>query len=302
MNMFSDFLPGIISNTFIIIVIAMTTTLTLSSCANTSPETKSAYFKVMSYNIRLDAESDISRGNGWEGRKDWMMQLIRYHNPQIFGLQEVMYNQLVFIEEQIEDYSYVGSGRDDGDKAGEFSPIFFDNKLFDALDHGTFWLSETPEVPSKGWDAALNRIVSWAKLRHKSSKIEFYFFNTHFDHVGIEARNQSSKLIIEKVNSMRNGMPFILTGDFNVPDTSEPYKLMASAFNDAKETSLSGHYGPDGSWSTFDVCGTTEPRRRIDFIFTAENITVHEHAILTDSKYGKYPSDHLPVVATVTLP
>lgn len=285
-----------------VIVIAVATTFILTSCSNPGDGMKEANFKVMSYNIRLDTDSDIPRGNGWDGRKDWMMQLLRYHNPQIFGLQEVLYNQLVFIDEQFENFSYVGSGRDDGDKAGEFSPIFFNNNLFEALDHGTFWLSETPDVPSKGWDAALNRIVSWAKLRHKTSKTEFYFFNTHFDHVGVEARNQSSKLIIEKVNGMRNESPFILTGDFNVPDTSEPYKLMAAAFSDAKETSLSGHFGPDGTWSTFEVCGTTEPRRRIDFIFTSENVTVHDHAILTDSKYGKYPSDHLPVVATVTLP
>ncbi len=268
---------------------------------NRNQDTVNISLKVMSYNIRLNTQSDIPSGNGWDDRKHWLAGLIRYHEPAIFGLQEVLLNQLEFIQEKFPDYTYSGLGRDDGETGGEFSPVFYNSKMFELLDEGTFWLSETPEIPSKGWDADINRIVSWVKLKHISSGKFFFFLNTHFDHIGVEARKNSARLIIDKVNEIAADVPFILTGDFNVPDDSEPYNLLASAFNDAKVVSQHGHYGPKGSWSTFSVCGDTKLDRRIDFIFVHDDIKVIKHAILSDSKDGRYPSDHLPVVAEITL-
>ncbi len=275
--------------------------LTMACHDHRQSDSVNTSFDVMSYNIRLNSQSDIPGGNGWDDRKDWLTSLVRYHEPAIFGLQEVLLGQLEFIQEKFPDYTFSGLGRDDGIKGGEFSPIFYDNKMFELIDEGTFWLSETPEVPSKGWDADINRIVSWVKLRHKSSDKEFFFLNTHFDHIGVEARKNSAQLIIEKVKKIARDKPFILTGDFNVPDDSDPYKLLAAAFNDAKVVSQQGHYGPKGSWSTFAVCGDTKPDRRIDFIFVHNTIKVFKHAIISDSKEGRYPSDHLPVVAKIAL-
>ena len=186
--------------------------------------------RVMSYNIRLDAQVDEQAGWGWSKRKQALCDLITLVNPDLFGLQEVVVNQLEYIAAQFPDYAYVGSGRDDGKSKGEFSPIFFNKVKFDLLASGTFWLSETPEVVgSKGWDAAICRVCSWVKLKSKQSGKVFFQFNTHFDHIGKQARAESAKLILRKIVELVGSV--VHTGDIGAGNVTKLANQVIVALN-----------------------------------------------------------------------
>jgi endonuclease/exonuclease/phosphatase family metal-dependent hydrolase len=255
--------------------------------------------RVMSYNVRYDNPGDGE--NRWSNRKDRLTKLIAYHAPDIFGTQEVLLNQLQDIEKALPQYAWYGAGRDDGKQAGEFSAVFYNKERFTVLDKGTFWLSPEPDKPTKGWDAAIIRVCSWVKLRDKNTRQDFFVFNTHFDHIGVQAREQSAALIVKKIKELSGNLPVILTGDFNTPDTAAPYKTIISSnmLKDARDLSKTGHYGPDGSFSTFEVANKLGDR--IDYIFVNNQFEVLRHAILTDSQEGRYPSDHLPVLTEIRL-
>jgi endonuclease/exonuclease/phosphatase family metal-dependent hydrolase len=273
----------------------------LSFCMITIAYSQSAKenIRVMSYNVRYDNPGDGE--NRWSNRKDRLTKLISYHAPDVFGTQEVLLNQLQDIEKALPQYAWYGAGRDDGKQAGEFSAVFYNKDRFTLLDKGTFWLSPEPAKPSKGWDAAIVRVCSWVKLKDKNTSRDFFLFNTHFDHIGVKAREQSAALIVKKIKELAGNMPVILTGDFNTPDTAAPYKTIISSniLKDARELSKTGHYGPDGSFSTFEVA--SKLGERIDYIFVNNQYEVLRHAILTDSQNGRYPSDHLPVIAEIRL-
>jgi endonuclease/exonuclease/phosphatase family metal-dependent hydrolase len=253
--------------------------------------------RLMSYNIRYDNPGDGD--NRWDKRKTFVAGLIRFHQPDVLGVQEALLNQIKDLEVALPQYGWYGVGREDGKEKGEFSAIFYNKNRFDLLDKGTFWLSPTPDMPSKGWDAAIVRICSWIRLKDKRTGNTFYHFNTHFDHLGEKAREESAKLILTKIQSIAAKEAFTLTGDFNTPPTSAPYKIMTGSGQlwDAKTITGSPHYGPEGSWSTFDVA--TGIGERIDFIFVSDQFDVGQHAILTDSQQKHYPSDHLPVIADI---
>jgi endonuclease/exonuclease/phosphatase family metal-dependent hydrolase len=263
--------------------------------AQSTPES----MRVMSYNIRYDTPND--KEDQWSKRKERLAALIRYHQPDLFGTQEALYNQVQDIATMLPQYAWYGLGRDDGKEKGEFSAIFYDKNTFELLDKGTFWLAPDPTKPVKGWDAAIVRICSWVKLRDKQSRREFYYFNTHFDHMGEKARENSSLLIVRKVKEIAGNTPTIVTGDFNANDQSAAYQnvITDSPLRDAKTISATGHYGPDGSFSTFNVSHPLGDR--IDYVFVTDHFEVLQHAILTDSQAGKYPSDHLPVIAEIRL-
>jgi endonuclease/exonuclease/phosphatase family metal-dependent hydrolase len=273
----------------------------LSFCMITIAYSQSAKenIRVMSYNVRYDNPGDGE--NRWSNRKDRLTKLISYHAPDVFGTQEVLLNQLQDIEKALPQYAWYGAGRDDGKQAGEFSAVFYNKDRFTLLDKGTFWLSPELAKPSKGWDAAIVRVCSWVKLKDKNTSRDFFLFNTHFDHIGVQAREQSAALIVKKIKELAGNMPVILTGDFNTPDTAAPYKTIISSniLKDARELSKTGHYGPDGSFSTFEVA--SKLGERIDYIFVNNQYEVLRHAILTDSQNGRYPSDHLPVIAEIRL-
>ncbi|HKI87617.1 MAG TPA: endonuclease/exonuclease/phosphatase family protein [Draconibacterium sp.] len=169
------------------------------------------------------------------------------------------------------------------------------------MKHGTFWLSETPEKPSKGWDAALNRIVTWGKFQSKVTGKQFIVFNTHFDHLGVEARKESAALIRKKIEEMTydNALPAILTGDFNLTPDQEPILLIKKYLSDAREISQEPPYGPAGTFNGFKWDAPL--KERIDYIFVNDKVKVLKYAILTDSKDQRYPSDHLPVFAKIQL-
>jgi len=255
--------------------------------------------KVMSYNIRYANPNDAEAGNGWEKRKELVAALIGYHAPDLLGMQEALHAQVAYLDSALPDFAWIGFGRDDGKQAGEYAPIFYRKSQFELLGSGTFWLSKTPEKPSKAWDAALPRICTWGHFKAKGSGQEFYYFNTHFDHRGEKAREESAKLIAEKVSAMSGRLPAFVSGDFNCHPNTAPYKAITQTLSDAHNVAQAPPYGPDFTFGSFDV-GNEQPGR-IDYIFVKKSVKVLKTAIFTDQLKGKYPSDHLPVMAELVL-
>lgn len=257
---------------------------------------------VMSYNIRYDNPDDGI--NAWPHRKDHVSEMmgIKY-GSDIIGVQEALKHQIEDLQERLPEYSWVGIGRDDGRDKGEFSPIFYRTDRFELLATNTFWLSETSHQPgSISWDAAITRIVTWAKFTDLNTNVEFYLLNTHFDHVGEQARIESSKMITEFVSDFEEGIPIIVTGDFNVPESTEAYSVVADSpkLHDARYASETGHEGPTATFNNWEEL--RPPESRIDYIFISNDITVLNHRILDDRYDGRFPSDHLPVLTEVVLP
>ena len=254
---------------------------------------------IITFNIRYNTPNDGI--NAWPNRIEMVSGLLKYHEPDIFGLQEALIGQIEDIKTNLPDFEWFGVGRDDGKKAGEYSPVFFNKTKLILIESGTFWLSETPEKPSKGWDAALNRIVSWGKFKSKITGKQFIVFNTHFDHRGDEARKNSAFLIRDKIKEIsgNQGLPIILTGDFNLAPESEPIGLIKSFMKDSRDISETPPYGPVGTFNSFDWNAPME--KRIDYIFTQGGIKVLKYAVISDSKDQRWPSDHMPVFAKVQL-
>ena len=256
---------------------------------------------VMTFNIRLSTASDSL--NAWPYRKDNVASQILFHDVHLLGVQEALHNQMVDLKERLPQYKYLGVGRDDGKEKGEYSAIFYDTTRLQALSSNTFWLSQTPEVPgSKSWDAAITRIVSWAKFKDRKTGKEFFAFNTHFDHIGKEARRESAKLLLEKVASIAGKSPAVITGDFNAKPDDEPIQVITAQANEkhlvnAKEISATPHYGPTGTFTGFG------PKERddlpIDYIFLKGSWKVKKHATLSQSWNGRFASDHYAVMAVL---
>ncbi len=181
---------------------------------------------IVSFNIRYNTPNDGV--NAWPNRAEMVTGLLQFHEADIFGLQEALYEQITDIQKELPDHEWFGVGRDDGKKRGEFSPIFYNKSKFILIKHGNFWLSENCGEPGLGWDAACNRIVAWGKFQSKVTGKQFLVFNTHFDHSGNEARKNSAFLIRDKIKEISNeqGLPVILTGDFNLAPESGPIGLI----------------------------------------------------------------------------
>lgn len=280
--------------------------ITLTNCNSNSNSYNIKYtsdtVRIMSYNLRYDNPDDGE--NRWDLRKDKVTNLIRFHDSDFIGTQEGLNHQLQYIDEQAPELNRIGVGRDKGGEEGEFSAIFFNQNRYELIaeSDSTIWLSETPAVPGKSWDAALPRILTFGKFRQISTGKEFYVFNTHFDHIGEEARKQSAHLIVETIHEIAEGLPVIVTGDFNVTPDSEPYSVMTgsdSPLLDAFKTTKLPHVGPEFTFSGFMVGEEPDTDRRIDYIFTNDSVDVLKHAILSSYRGGRYPSDHLPVLAEI---
>jgi endonuclease/exonuclease/phosphatase family metal-dependent hydrolase len=256
-----------------------------------------APINVATYNLRYNNTGDGP--NAWPARKDTVKALIRYHEFDILGTQEGLADQIADLA-QMEEFEHVGVGRDDGKDAGEHSAIFYRKRRFALLDKGDFWLSETPDRPSFGWDAkCCHRLVSWARLRDRGSARTFYVFSLHFDHEGEQARRNSADLVLRKIAEITRGEPAICVGDFNsTPDTVQIRK-MSAALRDAARVSKTLPYGPQGTYNGFHI--DQAPAERIDYIFVDPRVDVLKYAVLSDSVAGRYPSDHDPVVARVVL-
>ncbi len=251
---------------------------------------------VMTYNIKYDNKNDTV--NNWNDRKDAMVNLLKKYHPSFIGLQEALYNQLTFLDKALPDYRYIGVGREDGKQKGEFSPILYNTKMYELLQGNTFWLSPTPEKISVGWDAALERICTYALFENKISKQKIWVFNTHFDHIGVRARNESARLILKKIMEInKEDHPVVLMGDLNLTPDKEPIQLIKKVLQDGLDISKSSFNGPTGSFNDFNVTAPIE--RRIDYIFvngfTVESYIHIDERIAT----GKHISDHLPVFAVI---
>lgn len=248
---------------------------------------------IITYNIRYSTHRDGV--NAWTNRKNDVMALLKFHRADIFCVQEALHSQMVDLKEGMESFEYTGVGRDDGKEAGEYSAIFYDTVRIQIVDSGTFWLSENPEKPGKGWDAACVRICTWGKFKDLVDGREFFVFNTHFDHKGDKARDESAKLIFEKVQVLGGEkLPVILTGDFNLTPDKKAIAILKSRWNDSYDVSIEPPYGPVGTYNGFKLNHPLD--RRIDYIFVNEHVTVKRYGVLTDSKDGRFPSDHLPVL------
>ena len=277
--------------------------------------------RLATFNLRYDNPRDSL--NNWKYRKDVVSKLIQFHDFDIVGTQEGLKHQLEDLSFRMPHYEYIGVGRGDGKEKGEFAAIFYKTDKFELLDKGDFWLSEDPSQPNKGWDAALPRICSWGKFRKIDSGFTFYFFNVHFDHVGKVARKESSKLIMEKITEIAQGSPTVLTGDFNVDQHSDSYKIMngTELLSDTYDTAPL-KYGASGTFNGFKV--NSRSNSRIDHIFVTKHFTAMKHGVLTDTYHtaesdleelantGAYPqeisliknearlpSDHYPVLVVV---
>lgn len=254
--------------------------------------------KVMSFNIRLQVESD--KDNAWTQRKQDAIDLMSYYHPDYFGVQEALPQQMKDIKNGLKNYDYVGVGRDDGKEKGEFSAIFYDTNRLQVINSGTFWLSETPEKPSKGWDAAYNRVCTYAVFKDKKSKKEFMALNLHFDHIGNVARVKSADLILKKIKEINpKNLPVTLSGDFNLTDDSEPIKILSQNLTDSFYHSETKHYGPVGTFTDFNV--NEVPKERIDYIFV-KGFKIKSHRHINDRRENLlYPSDHFPVLVDLSF-
>jgi endonuclease/exonuclease/phosphatase family metal-dependent hydrolase len=268
-----------------------------------SISTQAQDLNVMTFNIRYNTKNDSL--NAWPYRKDNAASQVLFHQVHILGVQEALHEQIMDLKRSLVKYNYTGVGRDDGKTKGEYSAIFYDTTRVKLIESSTFWLSLTPEVPgSKGWDANITRIVTWAKFRDVAKKKIFYFFNTHFDHIGQEARRESAKLLKQKVKDIAGVNPVIIMGDFNAHPSDEPIKILVdendpNKFIDTKAISITPHYGPAG---TFNGFGSKErDNEPIDHIFIKGKWKVLQHATLSQSWGGRFSSDHFPVFAKISF-
>jgi len=273
----------------------LTLLLILFSVMHTFPQSIS----IMTYNVRYGLADDGD--NSWNNRKEFLASQINFYNPDIFGTQEGLPFQIEFINSQLPDHSFIGQSRD-ADGKGEYSAIFYNHKKFEILKQVTFWLSPSPLVPSKGWDAAYPRICTYGLFKDKETNNKFWVINTHFDHVGKIAREKSAQMILKKIKEINTkNYPLIFMGDLNAEPNSNPIAKLNSELNDAKAISIEKPFGPSGTFNAFKF---NEPvTKRIDYIFISKNntIKVNKYAVLSDSKDLKYPSDHLPVYIEISL-
>lgn len=267
-------------------------TLLIALTANAQP------YEIMTYNIRYDNPQDGD--DNWHQRKAWLAGQVKFYEPDVLGIQEGLHQQVAYLDEQLDEYGYVGIGRDDGKEEGEYSAVFYKSNKLEVLESGTFWLSETPDEPSKGWDANIKRICTYALFKDKQTGKLFWVFNTHFDHKGKEAREESAKLVLKKIASINTkNLPVVLMGDFNATIEDQPIITIKEKMKDSRDVSQSPPFGPSGTASGF---GVTKPvTKRIDYIFVSDNMHVNKYAVISDSKDLHYPSDHLPVFVEIDL-
>ena len=277
---------------FLVLIISFT------SCKNKSKndienENNPLNLSVMTYNIRLDVASDGE--NSWANRKDFLSTQVQFYSPDIMGVQEARSNQMTDLKSALKDYKTIGIGRD-GDDKGEYSAIFYNAKKISVENENTFWLSETPNKVSMGWDAAYPRICTYGLFTLLENNKKIWVFNTHLDHVGSQAQLQGIQLILKKIDILNsNDFPVILMGDFNVEPNSELITNLKRNMNDSKEKAKLV-FGSNGTFNGFNFEELVT--RRIDYIMLSKSntIEVEKYGVLSSSIDLKYPSDHFPVL------
>lgn len=280
--------------------------LILDGCSYSSTKEEKAKsstnIKCATFNIRYDNPEDGK--NSWKYRKDSICNFIKAFGVEIVGMQEVLYNQMEDLKCRLPEFASIGVGRDDGKMLGEYAPIFYNTVRFEVIDSNTFWLSQDPErVGFIGWDGACTRIATWAKFRDRKTNTLFLFINTHFDHVGTEARRNGALLIIKQIKNIADYLPVILTGDFNVSYQSEAYKTLTTndyVLKDAHKVAKEAK-GPIYTFHDFGRL-SEEKREKIDFIFVSSPIEVLKSEIVQESKeLAEYLSDHNPQIIDIEM-
>lgn len=277
---------------------------------------------VGSYNIRYKNWNDSVQGNVWNKRCQVICDQLNFMAPDVFGAQEVLYGQLQDMKAALDGYDYIGIGRDDGERAGEHEAIFYKTDKIKLLDHGDFWLSETPEKPGLGWDAVCIRICTWGKF--SMDETVFYYFNLHMDHVGVIARREAAKLVVARIREIAQGAPVVLTGDFNVDQTNEIYTIFTESglLKDSYDAARI-RFAENGTFNAFKTEYYTISR--IDHVFVSPELKVESYGVLTNSYWTpddtdetlkssdapqeisfdnfirRNPSDHYPVFVKVRL-
>ena len=260
--------------------------LCITSC------TTSSELKVMSYNIRLDHSGDGE--NAWPVRKEATIEMIKDLQPDVFGVQEAYDHQVAYVTENLPVYQNVGVGREDGVLEGEMMCIFWNSDVIEMIEWGTYWLSETPEVPSMGWDAACYRTATWALMKDKRTGKKFYFVNTHLDHVGKEAQKNGLALIVDKIAEINpDGLPMVLTGDFNVKPDNPVLKDL-----DARMKCTRKIAARTDNHHTFNGWGKASKDMVIDYIYISGFSSCTEYQTVTKKYLDRtFVSDHYPIVA-----
>ncbi len=263
--------------------------------------------------MRYDNINDTKNGNGWINRCPVIVNVILFHDLDIVGTQECKNNQIMDLDNSLKNYGYIGRGRGANSTDGEYSAIFYKKDKYKLLYNGNFWISETPDIPSKGWDAALNRICSWGEFEEIATGFNFFVFNLHLDHAGENARKNGAELVIEKIKEIAGTAPVLLTGDFNANPTSSTYLIFTKSnlLSDSYTHSPIIH-APNGTFNGFDINKNTD--NRIDYVFTTNHFMPVRYGILTDFYWTdekkktiispvetkkatpRLPSDHYPVV------
>ena len=266
---------------------------------------------VGTYNIRYKAWNDSVQGEIWQKRCQVICDQVNFMAPDIFGTQEVLWTQLEDMMQALDGYGFIGVGRDDGLRGGEHEAIFYKKKKLRLLDHGDFWLSETPDKPGLGWDAVCIRICTWGKFAVKTQKeqrngvfnrrksdrqSEFFYFNLHMDHVGVIARREAAKLVVQRIREMAEGYPVILTGDFNVDQNDEIYTIFTESglLKDSYDAARI-RFAENGTFNAFKTNYYTNSR--IDHVFVSPNTTVEAYGVLTNSYWtpDEDPTDDIKV-------
>lgn len=252
----------------------------------------------MSFNIRFDNPRDNE--NAWDNRKEEVVGLISYYHPDFLGIQEGVLSQVEFIRANTITYAYIGVGRDDGKRKGEFCALYYDSTKFELVDQKTFWLSSTPEKVSVGWDASMERICTYGTFKDIVTEDSIHIFNTHFDHIGEEARRNSAQLILAKIEEYGlSEAKIVVMGDFNAIPTSDPMSTMMRALDYGFDVSLKPFYGPLGTFNGFNP--TAKVDYRIDHIFT-KNLSVLSYRHVDDKRKNNLcVSDHFPVLVELGI-
>jgi endonuclease/exonuclease/phosphatase family metal-dependent hydrolase len=266
----------------------------LVGCAKNVP------LRVTSFNIRTATEADGP--NQWVHRRDAVAAMLADRRPDVLGLQEARREQIDDILGRVEGYAWVGDGRDGGGR-GEFCPIFYERRRFDLVEHGTFWLSDQPDTPSKGWDGAFPRIATWGRFRDKRTGREFVMLNTHLDHRGEQARVEGARLIIRRLTSLSDGAPIVLTADLNVRPDSDVYRIMTDTLRDATRARGAGHTGPAETYTGWlnRPRPASRPAATMDYILLSPSIGVRWTQTLPSDWGGRQLSDHRAVMADLDL-
>lgn len=250
-------------------------------------------YRILSFNLLCAGKGSRT----WRKRAPKVIKIIKEANPDSFGVQEAHWEWMKKLARYLSEYDYVGVGRDDGKKKGEFSAVFYKKDKFTASDSGNFWISETPEKPSKGWDSACTRVATYVKLTDKENGKSYIHFNTHLDHVGRTAQINGAKMIQEKAASF-GGLPVVCTGDFNVFQDSDCYNTMVSGnMKDARKLA------PDSDECyTFHGFRPEEIHERIDFVFVDEaTVKPVSFKVINKKVDGDFYSDHNAVYADVEI-